>query len=142
MIKALRSEINQILRDEGIVTKVFDSQTIWRRFVDRLIDLVLEKPLGARSGEPSHVGELVLFAPDVKQLKEDYVRMHNLKDGVVFGHQAFARGSSLPGAFGLHRVRPRLRASLTADRFGTVVAGSGGTDPSPAPVEPRDDRRR
>jgi hypothetical protein len=85
MMKDLRGEINEIVRDEGIVTKVFDSQTIWRRFVTKLLGLVLEKPLRRnKPSDSSHVGELTLIAPDVNQLDEDYVRRHKLKDGMVF----------------------------------------------------------
>jgi hypothetical protein len=85
MMKALRAEINEILRDEGIVTKVFDSQSIWRWFVVRLLGLVLEKPLRRnKPSDSSHVGELTLIAPDANELGEEYVRKHKIRDGMVF----------------------------------------------------------
>jgi hypothetical protein len=84
-MKSLRQEINEIIRDEGIITKAFNSRTIWTRFVSRLLGLVLEKPLRRnKPSESSHVSELTLVAPDVKELDGDYVRNLKLKDGAVF----------------------------------------------------------
>jgi hypothetical protein len=86
-MKNLRSEINEILRNEGIVTKVFDSKTIWTLFVRKLLGVVLEKPLKRNDLKPSassHVSELVLFAPHLEPPEQDYVRQYNLKGGEVF----------------------------------------------------------
>ena len=85
MMEGLRSEINEILRNEGITTKVFDSKTIWKQFVSLLHGLILEKPLRQnKPSESSHVSEFVLVADVVKELKEDYVRKHKSEDGTVF----------------------------------------------------------
>ena len=84
-LSTLRREFNDILRAAGVVTTVFDSRTTWKRFVSRLLGVILDKPLRRRKPcESDDVGELYLAPPDVKKLDKEYVAKHQIQDVTVF----------------------------------------------------------